>query len=259
MIKRLLASVFAVVWLASAPVMAQNKITASQELGAPGVYEVTTAGITVTLPSYAGSLPAQPIVIKDATGNASPNITISAPIGGTIDGLSSIVISTPNQGMLFEPFQNGFVWVVGGVYNAVSGGANAGAAGSVGEVISSDIPTASAISQPSSGTAINVTSVSLTPGDWDCTGSVVTKPTGSTTTSAIAAGISTVTATLPAAIENGETTFQAPQAAAIQVAVPLSRVVELVSTSTPVYLVGNSTFAVSTMSLYGQIICRRMR
>jgi hypothetical protein len=258
MIRRLFAAVLSAAWLISAPAIAQTKISASQTIGAPGVYEVTVAGVTVTLPAWTGWASPQPIIIKDATLNSAPNITVASPLGGTIDGGASVVINNPNQGLIFEPFQGGNLWVVGGSVSGVSAG-SAAAAGTIGEVISSDIPSASAVAQATSGTAVNVTSVSLTPGDWDCTGSVVTKPAGTTTTSGLAGGISTVTGALPVAVEVGSTIFQAPQAAAIAAAIPIARVQELLTTTTPIYLVGNSVFAVSTMSLYGQIICRRMR
>ena len=247
MFNRLPAFIFAVA-LFSAPAMAQTKISASQTLGAPGIYQVTNTGVTITLPNWAAWPSALPIIIKDGTGSGSPNITVQAPLGGTIDGASSVSISGALQGAIFYPFQGGNTWVGGGAYTAGQG-----------SVILSDIPVGSAVSQTTSGTAINVTSVSLTPGDWDCTGSVVTAPNTTTTTSQLAAAISTTSVTLPVAIENGETIFQAPQAANIPEAIPTPRVEELLSATTTVYLVGNATFATSTMSLYGQILCRRMR
>ena len=248
MFNRLLPFVLAAA-LFSAPAMAQTKISASQTLGAPGVYQVTNTGVTITLPNWAAWPSPLPIIIKDGTGNASPIITVHAPLGGTIAGASSVSLSGALQGVIFYPFQGGNTWVGGGAYTA----------GRQGSVILSDIPVGSAVSQTTSGTAINVTSVSLTPGDWDCTGSVVTAPNTTTTTSQLAAGISTTSVTLPVALENGETIFQAPQAANIPEAIPTPRVEELLSATTTVYLVGDAAFATSTMSLYGQIMCRRMR
>jgi len=258
MIRRLFAAALSAAWLISAPAIAQTKISASQTISAPGVYEVTVAGITVTLPAWSGWASPQNITIKDATGNASPSITIQAPLGGTIDGVSSVTIGNPNQGVIFQPFQGGNSWVMGGAFTGASTGSGA-PAGTVGEVISSDIASAAAVAQTVSGTAVNVTSVSLTPGDWDCTGSVVTKPAGTTTTSGLAGGISTVTGALPVAVEIGSTIAWGAAAAGIASAIPIARVQELLTTTTPIYLVGNSAFAASTMSLYGQIICRRAR
>ena len=252
------ACLFAAPAMAQTPPLNVTKLSATATIGGPGVYEVTTAGITVTLPSWTGWAAPAKIVIKDATGNASPNITVAASTGTTIDGAASVTLLAPNQGEVFEPFQGGS-WVVGGNYVAIASGANAAPAGSPGEIISSDIPTASAVAQSVSGTAVSVTSVALTPGDWDCTASVVTKPAGSTTTSRLAAAISGTDATLPTVVENGQTIFSAPQAAGIAEAIPVPLTVELVSANTTVFLVGDATFATSTMSLYGQIICRRMR
>ena len=247
MINRLFAFVF-VAALLPASAMGQTKIAGSQTLGAVGVYQITVAGITVTLPNWTGwSSVANPIVIEDGTGSASPNITVQAPQGGTIDGLSSVTINGPLQSLTLYPFQGGNTWVGGGTFTPGQT-----------SVVSSDISSGGAVSQGTTGVAINVTSVSLAPGDWDCSGSVVTSPAGTTTTSQLAAGISTVTATLPASVENGETIFQAPQAAGIAAAIPV-HVEEVLSATTTVYLVGDSAFAVSTMSLYGQLVCRRMR
>jgi hypothetical protein len=248
MIRRLFAVILSAAWLVSSPVLAQTKISASQTVGSAGVYQVTVTGLTVTLPNWTGwSGPVNPIVIQDGTGSTAPNITVQAPLGGTIDGLSSVTINNSLQSLTLYPFQGGNTWVGGGTFTPGQS-----------SVVSSDIPVGSPVAQTVSGTAINITSVSLTAGDWDCLGSVVTNPAGSTTTSQLAGGISTVSATLPAAVENGETIFQAPQAAGVAAAIPM-RVEEVLSAPTTVFLVGDSVFGVSTMSLYGQLVCRRMR
>ena len=128
--------------------------------------------------------------------------------------------------------------------------------GCVGEVISSDIPVGSAVSMVTA-TPKTITSVSLTPGDWDCRGSISLAPAGSTTTSIISAAINTTTNVLPAT----EFRFGIPLAISaglgFQSSVPT--IVENVASTTPVYLVGQVSFAVSTMGMYGQISCRRMR
>ena len=137
-------------------------------------------------------------------------------------------------------------------------GSNA-SAGYLGEIISSSVAVGSAVSQPSSGTAINVTSVTLTAGDWDCEGSVITNPAGTTTTSRYFGGMSTTSITLPTAPGGGYATTGAAQAAGVPESLALVRTQFQSSSSQTIYLVANATFATSTMSHYGQISCRRVR
>jgi hypothetical protein len=129
------------------------------------------------------------------------------------------------------------------------------AAGKVGEVIASVIPTASAVSL-SSGVAKDITSVSLTAGDWDCHGDMQTKPAGTTTTSTFYGGISQATNTLPT---NHVFTMGSavPAGNAEAAAVPYTRISQAGTAS--VFLVTDTIFAVSTMSAFGSISCRRAR
>src|SRR5574337_1898836 len=69
------------------------------------------------------------------------------------------------------------------------------AAGYIGEVISSNIAVGSAVSL-SSGTIANITSISLTAGDWDVYGWASSNVAGTTTITQFAAGGSTTTADL---------------------------------------------------------------
>jgi len=75
------------------------------------------------------------------------------------------------------------------------------AAGFIGEYISSDLTKASGVSL-AGGAEHDITSVSLTAGDWDCRGAVaVFNPNKSI--SSLAGWISAVSATMPTALENG--------------------------------------------------------
>ena len=137
-------------------------------------------------------------------------------------------------------------------------GGSAASAGAIGEVISSSIAVGSAVSL-STGVAKNITSVSLTAGDWDCGGSVITNPAGSTTTSNFIGGMSGSTNTLPTAPAGGYAASGTAAAAGLVEGITLSRTQFNSSGSQTVYLVAQATFAVSTMSGYGQISCRRVR
>jgi hypothetical protein len=138
------------------------------------------------------------------------------------------------------------------------------AAGSVGEVISSFVAVGSAVSL-SSGTSKDITSISLTAGDWNVWGAVGTNPAGTTTTSIVNCGINTTSntlATFPGSIGSAGAgrsySSAALPAGGIAIADIPPTVLKLSGTTT-VYLVANVTFAVSTCSGYGFIAARRMR
>lgn len=115
----------------------------------------------------------------------------------------------------------------------------------------------------STGTTANVganTNITLTAGDWDCSG-VVNFTFGATTSiTNLAGGISTTTATLPAqdSYFDYETPAIVPTGTAVATwVVPTVRL--SLSGSTNVFLVSQATFTVSTIKVGGTIRCRRMR
>lgn len=133
------------------------------------------------------------------------------------------------------------------------------AAGEIGEFISSTVLAGSAVSL-TSGAAANITSISLTAGDWDCSGLTVSNPNAATTQSGNYGWISSVSATVPTVPNNGgigAALYAAPAGSGVFVAVPTHRI-SLASTTTT-YLSTLSVFAVNTNSAYGWIGCRRAR
>lgn len=133
------------------------------------------------------------------------------------------------------------------------------AAGYVGEVISSSVAVGSAVSLTTS-TSANVTSISLTAGDWDVWGNVWFNPAGTTTIAAVQGAISTTSATMPTAPGNGaDTILQASFATGAAQGIPVGQRTISLSGTTTVYLVALSSFGVSTMGAYGSIYARRVR
>jgi hypothetical protein len=136
---------------------------------------------------------------------------------------------------------------------------SAAAPGDVGEIISSMILLGAAV-PVTSGAIANVASITLTPGDWDITGSVVTDPAGTTVTQTISGGISTSSAARPGNLGDGFSIISGVSTGAGQL---LSVAVSLrplnVTVATAVFLIGQAVFTVSTMAIYGTIIARRMR
>jgi hypothetical protein len=208
------------------------------------------AGSFTTLNSTGGAL-------NGTVGATTPNtgtFTTLNSTGGALNGTlgattpSTIAATTISATGTITPNQtNG---IVGTTTN------NNANAGSVGEVITATLAPGTPISL-TTGAGANVTSISLTAGDWDVWGNVLFTPAGTTNTAYIGCGINTTTATLPSglfaigpALATGNVTTQGMSA-------PTQRM-SLASTTT-VFLVAQSSFTVSTMSAFGTITARRRR
>lgn len=127
-------------------------------------------------------------------------------------------------------------------------------AGSIGEEITGSCSSVSM----SSGVALNCTSITLTAGDWDVSGTCVFQPAGSTTFTLAGCTANTTSASLGGG-GNGLTllniTFTTGNSQYIQAGTLRVNA----STSTTVYLVGQTAFGVSTMAMSGNIWARRRR
>ncbi len=165
-----------------------------------------------------------------SSANLLSALTTKTGTGSAVFGTSP-TINTPN---------------IVGVTNA----SNA-SAGSVGEVLSNSTVTGAI----TSNTFTNVTSLSLTAGDWDVFGALVTGPAGTTTISFVSLCLNTVSATatypesiLPYSVAAGQV---------VGVVAPTMRI--NVSSTTTVYLVGYITYGVSTLTTNAYIYARRAR
>lgn len=133
--------------------------------------------------------------------------------------------------------------------------------GNVGEYSASSIAIGSAVSQ-SNNAVINITSISLTAGDWDVTGSGSFTGTGTSAITFMDSSISLVSATQDATPErrnslftNGATIFN--NIASQNLPTGPTRI--SINGTTTVFLVGRCTFTVSTCSTFGTIRARRVR
>lgn len=136
---------------------------------------------------------------------------------------------------------------------------NNAAAGSVGEFIESTVLVGSSVALTTATTA-NITSISLTAGDWSVYGSVWTNPTGTTSISSIQGAITTTSATLPTAPNSGafiKETTSFTLGASQGAYVGQTRI--SIASTTTVYLVIQVAFTISTCGGYGYIGARRMR
>ena len=129
-------------------------------------------------------------------------------------------------------------------------------AGQVGEWLSSVVATPAGIGN---NNPTNVTSLSLTAGDWDVRGEVWFQ-LGSGTTGSCEAGISTVTSGLPAAPGVGSRTTQVfvHQANTGQV-LPLATCRVSLNAPATVWLIALAGFTSGTTSVYGRMDARRVR
>lgn len=159
---------------------------------------------------------------------------------------------------ILKTLMDGLPSITPGQYPGTTTNNNADA-GNIGEYISSTVLAGAAVSL-TTGTDANVTSISLTAGDWDVWGLVATTVAGGTTTSLAQGWISTTSATLPTIPNEGAFAYDARAIAAggnLVMPVGMKRI-SLAATTT-VYLSMRLTFAASTASGYGFIGARRAR
>jgi hypothetical protein len=129
-------------------------------------------------------------------------------------------------------------------------------AGYIGEVKSSAVVSASAVAL-TTNTQTNVTSISLTAGDWDVYGNVLYKVAATTRVDQIQGSLSNTSAILDATEKFSNYLAAGVPATSIGSTCPPRRI--SIASTTTVYLVAYSTFTVSTNAAYGNIWARRAR
>jgi hypothetical protein len=136
---------------------------------------------------------------------------------------------------------------------------NNASAGSVGEFVSSNVPNSSAVPLTTL-VAANVTSISLTAGDWDVDGTVVLSIAGNSI--AIAqAGVNSVSATQPDINMNANGTAVIYPGVVVgqQMAIPTGMRRFSIATTTTIYLIATAVFSGGTATACGFIRARRIR
>lgn len=153
----------------------------------------------------------------------------------------------------------------GGVVGTITN--DSAAAGNVGEFKTTTVAAAGAIAGAATGVSKNVTSVSLTAGDWIVTGSCDLVWTGVTAT-VVNCGLGTTTDTLasqaggsgigtdPNTIEIA--TFGTTLSGTKVINAPASTRVSIAATTT-IYLVANMTYSAGSFTQYGTIKALRIR
>lgn len=138
---------------------------------------------------------------------------------------------------------------------------NSAVAGYVGELIPGTLASGSATAL-STTVGKNVTSISLTAGEWDVSGEVCFAVNGSTTVNYLQCAISTTSGAMPGVPSQqgtfiGQGTALGTTAADMSVNTPNVQVKLAITTT--IYLVAQASFGTNTCSAYGDVRARRMR
>lgn len=197
-----------------------------------------TSGNSIVIYTTVAS-PVNSIVMGNAATGNNPQIT-----GSGSD--TNVTLSLVGKG-------------TGGVQIQGTGTNNNAAAGFVGEFISSIVTQGSGVGL-STNTAANITSISLTAGDWDVWGNVAFLSATTTVISDLNGWISTTTASLPTGNLRTQRFVSAgftPGVSNESFCVPYTRI--SVASTTTVFLSVRATFMTSTLEGSGGIYARRVR
>src|SRR6266446_9148419 len=245
-----------------------NGLAATANTGTGSVVRATSP--TITTPTLSTPTLTTPVLGTPSSGTLTS--CTGLPISTGVSGLATNVatfLATPNSANLIaamtdETGTGANVFATSPTMttpNIVGTSTNDNAAaGSIGEYVEAQLASGSAISL-TTATPINLTSISLTAGDWDvwCVGNFVFATTTSYTQ--LVASISTTSATLgtlPFAVGFMSSAANVPgSGATISVLAGPIRV-SLASTTTH-YCVLSQAFSVSTLTGWGGIRARRIR
>lgn len=208
--------------------------------------------------------------IQGLTNLAAPSATLDfIPIfdhaSGTIKNVTpGAIASAAVAGVASFKTRTGAVVPVQGDYptNLIPGTTtnDNATAGNIGEFVSSTVLSGSAVSMTNS-TAKDITTISLTAGDWDVWGMVAFLPVaGTTTVSGLLAWIGTTANTVPTPPNGGAlNTLQVNFITGAEQRLPTGMIRISIAGTTTVSLGGLASFGVSTLTAYGFIGARRAR
>jgi hypothetical protein len=224
------------------------------------------ANATITGTNIASSTIASSNIITNTISNS--NLRTSAGLSvigntGTSSGNVADIVGTTRQTLAVNTAGTGLVFAQprGDQLLGTSTNDNA-TAGNVGEFITSQILFASPVSL-TTATAANITTISLTAGDWDVWGQAGFTGGTTTTTSSLAANTSSTTASVVQSsvsfinnIYPASVLFNS-SFNSVSFAVPVNRF--SLSATTTIYLSCYASFATSTCSAFGTLSARRVR
>ena len=204
-------------------------------------------------------------ITDDTTTNATMYpVWVTAATG-------SLPLKVSSTKMIFNP-STGRITTTSIAFSPTTGGVlgtttnDSATTGYVGEYVESIINLASAVTL-TTATSANVTSISLTAGDWDVWADMYLTGTATAQITSINAGVTTTSATIPSATVPATNTSLGRSGSADTYIVgttslPVTSALacrQSLSGTTTVYLVANVTFTVTTVQAYGIIRARRVR
>lgn len=217
-----------------------------------GVGTIDIGNVDTTLSrSAAGVVAVEGVTLVRGSTGATDNAALRADsTGGSLAQASALIIADTTGAL--SRSGNGGIPVQGTNTN------NNAAAGDVGEYTNATLGYASRITLVSA-TGANVTSISLTAGDWDVTCTGYIEATGSPTSNIYnQVSISTTSNTLSGT--DGEYIYMAPGlSVANQTVAATTTVRKSLSATTTIYLVAQSSFSAGTFKAWGTISARRVR
>jgi hypothetical protein len=219
---------------------------------------------TFTLPTAASVDAGRRLtVVDEALGVTAANtLTLARNGADTINGATSLVFTQAGRGVILESDGTSKWTIVANTQTTRVRGTQTNdnaVAGDVGEYISSTVLIASDV-ELTTGTTANVTSISLTAGDWDVEGNVAFNPNAATTMATLQADIGSTSATFDTEPSGGaRTKWQLTFATGASQAITTGRKRFSLAATTTVYLLAQATFGVNTLHAYGFIGARRVR
>lgn len=196
--------------------------------------------------------------LRNLSTNVAGIVTIT-PTTSTINGASTLKVQ-PGQSVRIVSDGTNYQAVLAGSAAQLPGTAtnDSANAGNLGEYTSSSVALGSAVGF-STGASVNVTSVSLTSGDWDVDGTACFNPGAGTNVTVMQSSFSVTSGTMDFTAGNysqwtnsGNIISNAPC-----FTVPTLRF--LLSATTTVFMVVGGNFSVSTLAGFGGMRARRIR
>lgn len=200
-----------------------------------------TFSATLTMSGATIAMGSQKITGLAAGASSGDALRYEQLFGGAITLLGSVTFNPTTAG------------IVGTTTN------DSAAAGNVGEFVTSAVGSGSPVTA-SNGVWADVTSITLSAGDWDLTGQV--SFSGTITGTNFVGGIGSASGTSTTGLVFGDTiasTPTAPTAASDNSVASVNLVRKSISGSTTYYLKFNASFTVGTCTVYGRISARRRR
>lgn len=224
-------------------------LSASSTVSGTGFTSLLSPYALLASPTFTGT-PAAPTA---STGTNTTQIATTAFVANTLAAPPSIGNTTPNAGSFTTLAASSTITpsqTSGIVGTTTNNNANAG---SVGEFVTA---TASSVAL-TSGTPTNVTSISLTAGDWEVSGNVLFAAGTGAAATLLQTSVSSTSGTITGGADNSLLGATLPAGIGSTLGAPVQRF--SLSATTTIYLVAQANFSGGTYNATVRIRARRVR